>query len=384
MKFAYLLLILFLIMFSGGCIGDLSGNTHSVHAPGSSGATPPMSVSTPVPLPVLPDPVGPFPGYNSRSTQARYPEIVPEAAEGIQSVVVTAQFSFQTDLVILSVPVNISIYQGAHQAPKNITVKGIIPPPTMVQDYYLSFVGDPKQDDFFEALLNEFRHYRVIWNLTDDEYLELLCTYVQSLAYQPHTGGSKFPIETFVEGTGDCDDKALLLAGLLAREDYNISLLYFEAEHHVALGIASTANTFQNSGYAYIETTYPSYIGIVPDSLDGDTAQLISPQQVRIGNGWRVYQSGSETAFIDSVLEEAENTIRNRLPSLPAGRPALFQMAISGTLGDKYRERYGLDDEYADFIQQVNIYIYVMAHTYDRKGTSAWLKLLNETMGTGK
>jgi hypothetical protein len=373
MKLAPLLLILLLSTFSGGCIGDLSGNTHTIHAPGSSVTSPPASISTPVPLPVLPDPVGPFPGYNSRSTQAHYPEIVPEVADGIERVVVSSQFYFQTDLITLTVPVNISIYRGAHQTPKNITVQGIIPPPTLVQDYYLSFVGDPEQDEFFEALLSEFRHYRSIWNLTDDEYLELLCTYVQSLSYQSHTGGSKFPIETFVEGTGDCDDKALLLAGLLAREDYNITLLYFETEHHVALGVAATANTFQNSGYAYIETIYPSYIGAVPDSLKGNLAQLASPQQVRIGNGWKVYQSGSETAYIDSALEKAEHTIRNRLPSLPAGHPALYQLAISGALAEKYRERYGLDNGYDEFIQQVDIYTYVMSHTYDRKGTIAWL-----------
>ncbi|WP_062399109.1 hypothetical protein [Methanogenium cariaci] len=71
-----------------------------------------------------------------------------------------------------------------------------------------------------------------------DEYIEFLTVYVQSLAYNtsPDETGPKFPVETVIEKAGDCDDKSVLLAGLLSREDYNVSLFYFPDDSHMAVG----------------------------------------------------------------------------------------------------------------------------------------------------
>ncbi len=65
-------------------------------------------------------------------------------------------------------------------------------------------------------------------NLSDDEYLELIAVYVQSLRYETQEQNpAKFPIETVVDRAGDCDDKSLLFAGLLSREGYPVALLLF-------------------------------------------------------------------------------------------------------------------------------------------------------------
>ena len=90
-----------------------------------------------------------------------------------------------------------------------------------------------------------------------DEYLELMAVAVQSLPYE--TDGTltapKFPIETYVDGKGDCDDKSLLLAGLLAREGYTVALFYFKPEAHMAVGVKGYGCAYQDTGYGYVATT---------------------------------------------------------------------------------------------------------------------------------
>ena len=67
-------------------------------------------------------------------------------------------------------------------------------------------------------------------NLDSDEYLELMAVFVQSIPYKSQNLSSpKYPIETYGDREGDCDDKSMLLAGLLAHEGYRVSSLLFRA-----------------------------------------------------------------------------------------------------------------------------------------------------------
>ncbi|MDD1673570.1 MAG: hypothetical protein LUP99_04080, partial [Methanomicrobiales archaeon] len=195
----------------------------------------------------------------------------------------------------------------------------------------------------------------------------------QSLPYRGFEEGVKFPVETFVDNGGDCDDKSLFLYGLLAQEGYNVSLLYFETEHHLAVGVASRTNTFQKSGYAFIETTSPSYIGMIPDRVEDGHVLSSSPLIIRFGGGTKMYESGGETEWIYTVMRNAEQRIREKIPGLPLSRNKLFQMATDGNLERRYLTFYGYDQEYPVFIKQVGIFTYILSHQFDRKGTVAWL-----------
>lgn len=367
--------LLFLILTVGCLEGTPDEDSDStVVSPPSLPHPTAVSTAIPVPGPMMREP---FPFYLTRTPSVTYPEIIPGDNQGIDSITISYQFPFGSNgLVELSVPVNISVYRGAHQSSKNITLHGEVPREILLREYYLSFVGDPHQDEFFETLLGEFRRYRLQWNLSNDEYLELLTTYVQSLPYQNHPGGSKFPIETLVENGGDCDDKALLLSGLLAREGYNISLLYFEDEHHVAVGVASSAYAYQDTGYAFVETTSSSYVGAIPETVRGIDSALISPEILRLGTGARVYESGTDVEKIISAREEAEQAIRAALPFLSVNRTELSRMATEGKLEELYRETHGQDQLYGAFVNQVRTYLYIQSHSYDRKGTMEWLNRL--------
>ena len=73
---------------------------------------------------------------------------------------------------------------------------------------------------------------------------------------------AKFPIETYVDKSGDCADKSLLLAGILSREGYNVALLSFPKESHMAVGVVCPGADYKNTGYAFVETTQLSFVGV--------------------------------------------------------------------------------------------------------------------------
>jgi len=99
----------------------------------------------------------------------------------------------------------------------------------------------------------------------------------------------KFPVETLVSGSGDCEDIALLLAGLFKNAGFNVILVDFKT--HIGLGLALDPDLLQNiygnqvpldfyelNGvkYYYLETTSLNdyLLGEVPDKFKGIKPQL--------------------------------------------------------------------------------------------------------------
>ena len=156
---------------------------------------------------------------------------------GSGPIISVQTFPFEKETVTISVPVNGSVYQGAKKADKSVTVYGNVSENEWIADSYRSMVNDPAQAELYENLIAKFRKIRDEVNLSDDEYLELITTYVQSLRYETiQDNPAKFPVETVAERSGDCDDRSMLLAGLLSQEGYQVALLSFIPEAHMAVG----------------------------------------------------------------------------------------------------------------------------------------------------
>ena len=90
----------------------------------------------------------------------------------------------------------------------------------------------------------------------------------------------KYPLETLLDKNGDCEDKAILAASLLARMGFTVALVVLPT--HVALGIAGieqaygTCVTDPTTGlnYLYTETTGPGWLpGEVPPEFQADLRQ---------------------------------------------------------------------------------------------------------------
>jgi hypothetical protein len=337
---------------------------------------------------------------------ARQAVVVPHIVVGSDDTApITAAhtFPFEKNQITITVPVDAAVYNAAKSTDKSVSIYGNVTENVWVTDSYREMVNDPAQEQLYANLIAQFRKIRDDEGLSSDEYLELMAAYTQSLTYETTPDNpTKYPVETVVEGAGDCDDKSVLLAGLLSREGYKVSLLLFSPESHMAVGVGSTDSLYKDTGYAYLEATNLSYAGIPPDELEGGVRLTSEPLVIPIGNGTTLYTSGAETAYIHdmSTLSEQKilstNTQVQPLASdLTAKQDQISELEGrmqslrgSGNIGgynglvsshnamvsaynaelSTYRQEVAQGNAYA------GIYNYIILHAYDRKGTYAWVK----------
>ena len=150
---------------------------------------------------------------------------------------------------------------------------GEIPP-----NYY-SFMLSEHDRPVMRALAEEFSSHVA----TEKEQVGLALSFVQSLpyAYDSVSKGIdeylRYPIETLVDGYGDCEDKVALLAALLYEMDVDFILLVLP--EHMAIGVhcdeveADRYLLFHEKKYYYLETTMEGWqIGQIPE--DYHTAKM--------------------------------------------------------------------------------------------------------------
>ena len=234
-------------------------------------------------------------------------------------------FLFEDGAETVGVTIDAGLLAGARASEKEVMIRGDVPEGEWVAGAYRAQVLDPAQDRFYDDLLASFREVRDRRGLDGDRYLELMAAAVQQLPYVSAPGtAAKYPVETWADRSGDCDDKTLLLAGLLAREGYRVALLVFLPESHMALGVGCPAGyDYGGSGYAYLEVTNGSYVGTVPDRI-GDGVRLASaPLVVPIGNGTTGFGAAPETATIEAARRTARARVDALAPEIDRRRAGL-------------------------------------------------------------
>ncbi len=308
--------------------------------------------------------------------EAIYPSIQPVEVQGGTYRDIGLSFSFEGVERSISIPVNGTVYYGAQQADKDAILSHDLPDSVFIPAYYLAFLDDPNQDEFFRDLTGAFRDLRAGDSLDDDEYLELMTVAVQSMPYD--TGGTltppKFPIETYVDGRGDCDDKSLLLAGLLSREGYSVALFYFKPETHMAIGVKGGSCDYQGTGYGYVETTNLSFVGVPTTQLAGGVNLTSIPLVIPVGNGTRLYGECQETMAIEDAMERARAQADSLSGDLTALSQRLDDLRSQGNVAgyNQLAGQYRAEVEAYD--SNTGTYDYIIEHQDDRKGTYAWLK----------
>ncbi|MCK9580005.1 MAG: hypothetical protein M0Q92_06085 [Methanoregula sp.] len=279
------------------------------------------------------------------------------------TTLVTHTFPFEKGNVTISVPVNNSVYWGAKFTNKSVKTYGDVPLKVWTSKSFHAMIFDPAQDELYNDLLTQFRDIRTSQNLSDDEYAELLAAYAQSLTYKAiDDNPAKYPVETVYDKEGDCDDKSLLLAGLLSREGYKVALLLFENDKHVVVGIGSDDNLYLDSGYAYVDIMDYSFVGIPVNKLRGAKKMYLDPIAVPIGSGTKLYHSGDETHFISDMAVFADNrsgTLALQMKEIP------LDTAENISLYEQTRK---------EFYNYSAIYTYVIHNRFDRPGVYEYLK----------
>ena len=136
---------------------------------------------------------------------------------------------------------------------------------------FYSFILSDFDRPFIHELADRFAERA----FTDRDKVNLAMTFVQSLpyAYDNDSKGEeeyvRYPIETLVDGCGDCEDKVALLGAILY--EMGIDFVLLSLPEHLALAVrcegvvAERYIAFSNKKYYYVETTMEGWeIGQVP------------------------------------------------------------------------------------------------------------------------
>lgn len=142
---------------------------------------------------------------------------------------------------------------------------------------------DPYCDDLF-FIAQQLRQLARRHNLNP---VEVALTFVQNLPYAYDMGTyQRYAVETLIDGTGDCSDKSVLLAGLLWKLQYD--WVFINLPKHLAVGIWSpgecsgTYYLYHGRTYFYCETTFPGWeIGHVPSEYSRSKANIFHPLVIR-------------------------------------------------------------------------------------------------------
>ena len=177
--------------------------------------------------------------------------------------------------------------------------------PRPVTGDYTVYASDDGDREILEDLGATLKSYTERMHFDEYETVHFLATFVQQLAYTTDfdTTGfddyGRYPVETLVEGGGDCEDTAILLGKLMDTLGYDVVLA--RLPDHMALGVrqgekfAGTYYEFEGSKYFYLETTgLAGRIGIVPEEYKGQAAYIydFSPRPI-VTHTWTGERSGS-------------------------------------------------------------------------------------------
>ena len=173
-----------------------------------------------------------------------------------------------------------------------------------IQQYYLKYLNESVQKKSLDEIV-----YLIKSKTPDkDDQARIAISLVQNIPYDYskanplffQTGVPRYPYMVLYEKSGICEEKSILLAYLLRELGYGVVLFEFSPEKHMAVGIKCPVQySFNNSGFAFVETTAPS----IPTDSYGDYVKIgkltSNPRIIPISDG------GSFTS-IDEEYRDAQ------------------------------------------------------------------------------
>jgi hypothetical protein len=174
---------------------------------------------------------------------------------------------------------NLSIPQDIYNAYKSV------PDSTRTRDGPAGYdMMITTRDTFIQNLAERINETTTQLGYNSYEQANFVLSFVQSITYNSdlNTTGfeeyPRFPIETLVDQTGDCDCKAILYVTLILT--LNDGAVFINPTDHLAVGVLGdglhgTYWSYNNQTYYYAETTGVGFtIGQLPDEFQGKTAYV--------------------------------------------------------------------------------------------------------------
>ena len=287
---------------------------------------------------------------------------------------------------------NETLYQSTYDyyksEPKQYSYEGNLPA-DWEKEYYSMFLKGANGDGTISDLAKKIHDLGKKHNLTDDQIIDLIMSFVQSIAYDDEeaknisakTGNvtMRFPYEVLWDQMGVCSDKSLLAYALLKEMGYGVALFTFEQENHMAVAIQCPQDySNYNSGYCYAETTsIGNKIGIIPDfdtekNKTVDIGQMSSynpnqDQQVKIQKLGSVtimlaiqgkqYSGIIQTKSVINQISQLKNDMAILLPKIQSQKSIVNQEEKNLENLKKNMDKYEKDgniDKYNSLVDDYN------------------------------
>ena len=246
----------------------------------------------------------------------------------------------------ITLNVGTDLYDYYRNDREHLAYKYLFNEDEMEPNYY-SFMLSEHDRSVMRAVANEFSRYAT----SEKEAILIALTFVQSLPYAFDSDSKgedeyvRYPVETLVDGCGDCEDKVALLAALLHEMDVDFVLLILS--DHMAVGVhCDEVNVprymlFEGKRYYYLETTLPNWgIGDIPKdyySADMEVIPVDDTPSLLV----KTVQFESKEALVD---EKADCELQLDLHNLGPGK--VTEMGVVVRLIDKGRRNRLLMEEY--------------------------------------
>ena len=177
-------------------------------------------------------------------------------------------------------PLKNSLYSTYTTALKTFYYTGNVEPADAREKFYAIFFQKKSGDNAVSTLISYANSQALANAWTSDQKVEFIMSLVQHIPYdfsklndsplQPN-----YPYETLFKNSGICSDKTFLAVSILREMGYGAAILDFPDIRHSAAGISCPlADSINNSGYCFVETTNFFQIGVIPSSVAGGQAAL--------------------------------------------------------------------------------------------------------------
>lgn len=149
---------------------------------------------------------------------------------------------------------------------------------------YTIYVTNTEDDDYMTGVANKLRVLASQEGYTGAREVNFVASFVQSMPYEfdnvttGYQEYARYPLETLVDGRGDCECKSILTAELLDLLGYKLALI--SLPEHVAVGVYlpnGSGSSYPKYGvnYLYLETTQLGWmVGDMPPAYNGVSASL--------------------------------------------------------------------------------------------------------------
>lgn len=173
-----------------------------------------------------------------------------------------------------------SLYSAYTTALKTFYYTGSIEPSDAREKFYAIFFQKKSGDNAVSTLINYANTQALNNSWSADQKIEFLMSLIQNIPYDHAKLNDSplkpnYPYETLYKNSGICSDKTFLAISVLRELGYGAAILDFPDMNHSAAGISCPlADSVNNSGYCYVETTNFFQIGVIPSSLSSGQAVL--------------------------------------------------------------------------------------------------------------